>query len=182
MSVSTGERHRAELALEGRRSAENLGVLEGLVWPSVADRIRQARLQAGLSDTEVARRVGLTVHTYFDLELTNDEAFTVVSLRHLVELGRILGTNPRVLFLGCEGEGVKQTVALADVSARLSKKMLEDGLTAEQLGDLIGWDITSLLRDPKSLLEFNVEALYAMCKAVDLDWVAALPDAKDSCL
>ena len=43
-------------------------------------------------------------------------------------------------------------------------------------------DAVSIGKLKKSLLEFNVEALYAMCKAVDLDWVAALPDAKDSCL
>jgi len=50
-------------------------------------------------------------------------------------------------------------------------------LTADQLGDVIGWDITSLLVDPKSLWEdFDVEALYSICKALDLDWVAALTE------
>jgi hypothetical protein len=119
----------------------------------------------------------MTVGSYFDLELHDDDAFTDVSLKHLVELGRVLGVQPRVLLLGPEGEGSKQAVTFDDVTARLAKKVLESGLTAEQLGDIIGWDIEMLLRDPTSLLDFSVEALYAICKLVDLDWVAALPDA-----
>jgi transcriptional regulator with XRE-family HTH domain len=176
MSVSAGERHRAELAMEGRASDE-LPDLLTRPWPSVADRIRLARLQADLNDTETARLLGMTVNAYCDLELHNDEAFTVVSIKELVELGRILGVRPRVLLLGREGEGGKQTVAFDDVTARLAKKVLESCLTAEQLGDIIGWDIKMLLRDPTSLWDFSVEALYDICKAVDLDWVAALPDA-----
>ena len=91
-------------------------------------------------------------------------------------LGRILGVHQRVLLLGREGEGIKQTVAFDDVTARLAKKVLESGLTAEQLGDLIGWDTKTLLLDPTSLWDFSVEALYDICKVVELDWVAALPD------
>ena len=55
-------------------------------------------------------------------------------------------------------------------------------MTADQLGDVIGWNITSLLVDPSSLWEdFNIEALYSICKALDLNWVAALPDAAVVC-
>lgn len=176
MSVSTGERHRAELALEGRASAAGISGLQALEWPSVADRIRQARSQSGLTRTEIARRLDMSVNAYYDLELHNDEAFTEVSLRELVALGRILGVHQRVLLLGREGEGIKQTVAFDDVTARLAKKVLESGLTAEQLGDLIGWDTKTLLLDPTSLWDFSVEALYDICKVVELDWVAALPD------
>ena len=177
MSVPSRERHRAEVALEGRRSAKNLEELETVQWPSVGDRIRQARLQAGLSENEIARRLGMTIHSYCDLESDGDEAFTDLSLKHLAELGRILGVQPRVLLLGREGEGGKQTVTCEDVTARIAKRISESGLAADQLGDLIGWDIKPLLGDPLSLSDYTVEALYDICKVVDLDWVAALPDA-----
>jgi transcriptional regulator with XRE-family HTH domain len=177
MSVSTGERHRAELALEGRRSAKNLEELETVQLPSVGDRIRQARLQAGLSENEIARRLGITIHSYCDLESYDYEAFTDLSLKELAELGGILGVQPRVLLLGREGEGGKQTVTFEDVTAHIAKKVSESGLTADQLGDLIGWDIKPLLGDPLSLSGYTVEALYDICKVVDCDWVAALPDA-----
>ena len=96
--------------------------LETLQWPSVRARIRQARLQAGLNEIEIARRLGISVEGYGDLEGYDDEAFTVVSLKHVADLGRILGVQSRVLLLGRDGEGVKQTVAFDDVSARLSKR------------------------------------------------------------
>jgi DNA-binding XRE family transcriptional regulator len=181
MSVSTGERHRAELALEAYWSAKNLDDLEPLQWPSVGDRIRQARLQAGLSENEIARRLGITIHSYCDLESYDYEAFIVVPLNKIAGLGRILGVQPRVLLLGREGEEVKQTVTFDDVSARVAKKVVESGLSTEQLGDLIGWDIEALLRDPKSLWDFCVDALYHICKALGLDWFAALPDAGKGC-
>lgn len=175
MNVSSGERHRAELALEGRRSAKNLEELETVQLPPVAARIRQARLQAGLSENEIARRLGITIHSYCDLESYDYEAFTNLSLKELAELGGILGVQPRVLLLGRDGEGGKQTVTFEDVTAHIAKKVSESGFTENQLGDLIGWDITRLLGDPLSLSDYTVEALYGICKVVDCDWVAALP-------
>ena len=88
MNVSSGERHRAELALEGRRSAKNLEELETVQLPPVAARIRQARLQAGLSENEIARRLGITIHSYCDLESYDYEAFTNLSLK-IAELGAV---------------------------------------------------------------------------------------------
>jgi hypothetical protein len=119
----------------------------------------------------------MTVESYGDLEVHDDEAFTVASLRDLAMLGRILGVQPRSLLLGPEGEGLQQTVTFGDIAARLAKHGAERGLTLEELGGHIGWDIKDLLLDPEGLWGFNVEGLYEICKAVGLDWVAAVPDA-----
>ena len=177
MSVPTGERHRAELALEGRGPAKSLDELETPRLPSIAGRIRQARLQAALRENEIASRLGITIDSYCDLELYEYEVFSVISLKELAELGHILGVQPSVILLGRDGEGGEQTVTFEDVTAHIVKKISESGLTADQLGDLIGWDITPLLGDPLSLWDYTVEALYDVCKVVDCDWVAALPDA-----
>ena len=80
-----------------------------------------------------------------------------------------------MLLLGRDGEGGKKTVTFEDVTAHIAKKVSESGFTENQLGDLIGWDITRLLGDPLSLSDYTVEALYGICKVVDCDWVAALP-------
>lgn len=177
----TGERHRAELLLEGRGSEESLDEAAALQLPSVADRIRQARLRAALTENEIASRLGMTVHSYFELEFHEDEVFSVISLKELAELGKILGVPPRVILLGRDGEGSKQMVTFEDVTANIVKKISGSGLTADQLGDLAGWDITmehyNVLDDPQSLWNYTVQALYDICKVVDLDWVAALPDA-----
>jgi transcriptional regulator with XRE-family HTH domain len=168
------ERHLAELAMDGRSSA-SLDELEARQWPSVATRIHEARLRTGLSDTEVALRVDLTIASYSDLEGRDDEAFLSISLRTLESLGQILAVQPRVLLLGAEAEGLKQSITEVEITARLAEKMSETGQTIEQFGDAVGWDIRELLADPKTLWNFNVEGLYDLCKAIGADWVAALP-------
>jgi transcriptional regulator with XRE-family HTH domain len=176
MSGSITERRLAELAMDGRWSAD-LPELEARRWPPVASRIHEARLRTGLSDTEVARRLGLTVSSYCDLERHDDEAFEVISLRDLEALGRILRVQPRVLLLGSEAEGLKQSITEGEITERLGQKMLESGQSVEQFGDAIGWNIKELLGDPKTLWSFNVEGLYDLCKPIGVDWVTALPES-----
>jgi transcriptional regulator with XRE-family HTH domain len=170
------ERARAERALEDRTSA-TLSELQRREWPAAARRIRDARLRIGLSDVDVAHRIGMTIDSYFDLESSGDEAFTAPSLKQLAALGGILGLHSRMLLLGLEGEWLKEPVTPNEIAARLVKRMTETGLTADQLGDVIGWDINDVLRDPEAIWGFTVDGLYDICKAVGLDWVAALPNS-----
>ena len=88
LPMSTTDRRLAEVAMDARWSS--LDELEQRQWPPVASRIQEARLPTGLSDSEVARRLGLTVESYRDLERYDDETFSVISLRDLDTLGKIL--------------------------------------------------------------------------------------------
>jgi transcriptional regulator with XRE-family HTH domain len=101
------ERYRAEHAMNVSASADESG-LERRQWPGVAGRISQARLKAGLTDTQVARRLNMTIDSYSDLEHHDDEAFTVASLDDLAALGRILNVEPRVLLLGPEAKASRK--------------------------------------------------------------------------
>src|SRR5437667_10991562 len=131
------ERSLAELALAGRAAAD-LSDLQKREWPPVANRIREARLRTALSDIEVARRLSMTVESYDDLEWHDDEAFTVVPLKDLEALGRVLAVPPKVLLLGPEAEGLGQTLTFSEITARLAERISKGILTAEQLSDLIG--------------------------------------------
>jgi hypothetical protein len=144
-------------------------------WPSAAARILHARLSAGLTHTEVARRLKASVHSYDDLERYDDEAFTVLSLQQLLALGKALNVEPRVLLLGQEASSATSAVTFRDISARLAERIAREGQTVDEFGDRIGWNIEPLLNDPDALWSFDVEALYAICSALELDWVAALP-------
>ena len=176
MSGFIAEQRLAEVSMDSRWS-KDLDELEARRWPPVASRIHEARLRVGLSDTEVAHRLGLTVDSYCDLERYDDEAFSVISLRDLDALGRILGVQTRVLLLGSEAEGLKQSITAEEITARLAEKMLESGQSIELFGDAIGWDIRELLDDPKTLWNFDVEGLYDLCNAIGVNWVRALPES-----
>jgi hypothetical protein len=144
-------------------------------WPPVAKRIREARTPSGLTEEEMAHRLGLTYESYCDLELFDDEVFSVLSLAELKTLGEVLSAEPRVLLVADDAEAVHAPVTFEQIAERLRARMRLDGTSAEQLSEAIGWDVAPVLADPEALWEFNVVGLYDICKAVQLDWVAALP-------
>jgi len=123
----------------------------------------------------MARRLKVTVHSYYNLERYDDEAFTVLSLEQLLALGKAVSVEPRVLLLGVVALASTPTVTFKVISARLADRIAREGRTSEEFGDSIGWDVESLLKDPEALWNFDVEALHAICSAAGIDWVAALP-------
>lgn len=117
----------------------------------------------------------MTVSAYDDLERHGDEAFLSVSLGALATLGRLVGVRPRVLLLGDDGEAATGVVTPGEIADRLREMSHQVG-DEQELSERIGWEIAEVLRDPDSLVNFNVEGLREICKAVELDWVCALPD------
>jgi hypothetical protein len=120
----------------------------------------------------------MTVGSYDHLEQRGDEAFTTASIHQLHALGRVVQRNPAGLLLGPEAEDRRQTVTFRQVVERLAHHLQASGQTAEEFGDAVGWDITSLLETPESLWGHTVEALRDICSSVGIDWVDALPDAE----
>ncbi len=168
------ERLRAERALDAIPRTDDSQPLE---WPAAAGRIREARLASGLKENEIADRLGLSVEAYGDLETYDDEAFTVATLGNLAMLGRVLSVKPSVLLLGPEAIDVEHTVTFSEIVERLTRRLADDHLTAEQLGDEIGFGVEPLLASPDSLWDYDVESLYGICTRLSVDWVAALPES-----
>ena len=136
-------------------------------------------MDAGLEHVEIARRLNMTIESYWDLESYDDEVFTVISLETLTELGRVLNVEPRRLLLGSDADGVEQIVSFDVIASRIRERIAHSGGTAEQFADSIGWDVNDVLRDPKALGGYNVEALYDICKSLALDWVEAIPTMRE---
>ena len=97
----------------------------------------EARRQAlGWTDTYMARRVGLSVSEYCDIEWHPDELATVVSLMHVRRLSEAIDVPVHALFelelmadaphYGCRPEYIKDALA-------------KRGVTAEQMADAIGF-------------------------------------------
>ena len=145
--------------------------------PPVAQRIVAARKRVGLSEKALAERLGITVPAYQDLESDDSEAFMCVSLSQLHELGSALRVPPRQL-LAPEGlVPPEQTVSMGELVARVQAMMAAEGVTADQFGERVGWDVSSALADPASAwVEWNPDGLRDICAAVGVDWLAVLPD------
>ena len=95
MSFSA-ERAMAEQALSSYESEERVEPL----FPPAALRILRAREALGLTQDEVANRWGEQPSMYWDLELYDDEAFTVISVRQLQRLAVVLATSVSACFSG----------------------------------------------------------------------------------
>src|SRR5262245_29025 len=173
MQMELTERLSAEGALDAISRTDDTQSLE---WPAAAGRVQQARLASGLNENEVAHRLGISVHAYGDLEAYDDEVFTVATLRDLARLSQIVSVEPKVLLLGAEAQGVEHTVTFAAIAEQLVRRISDSRVTAEKLGDEIGFRIEPILESPEALWDYSVEGLYSICKVLDVDWVTALPE------
>lgn len=170
------ERDLAERALESRDESRAASEdSDADVWPPVSRRIAEARLRNGLTEADAAGRLDMTFASYWDLENFDAEAFCAVSLVELRALGEMLRVEPRVILLGAGTPAMVPSISFADIASRLAERVARDGWSADELGQQIGWDIAEVLADPERLWNFNVEGLYDICQALELDWVAALP-------
>jgi transcriptional regulator with XRE-family HTH domain len=144
------------------------------VFPPAAERICRARQALGLTQEDVARRWGEQTSMYWDLELFDAEAFTVISVRQLERLASVLGTSANALLFGEEPASPEAGVSYADVVARLKVRLTEDGVDLEQLGNIVGWDLGGVFADPGTLGDMPIDGLRSVCRAVNVDWVTVL--------
>jgi transcriptional regulator with XRE-family HTH domain len=164
------ERALAEQAL----ASYELDDAADIVFPAAAQRIRRAREDLTLTQDDVASRWGEQVSMYWDLELFDDEAFTVISVRQLQRLASVLETTVNALLFGEDPAATLPIARYRDVIARLEVRMAEDGISIDQLGDRIGWELGPLLADPGALGDLPVSGLWSICRAAEVDWVGVV--------
>ena len=143
-------------------------------FPPAAQRIRQAREATGLTQGEVASRWGEQPSMYWDLELYDEEVFTVISVRELQRLSSALKTSVNHLLFGEEPPSPLPSTRYADVVVGLQARLSAGHRSVEQLGDEIGWDLEPLLTDPTNLGDLPIVGLWAVCRAANVDWVSVV--------
>jgi len=139
-----------------------------------ASRLIAARERTGLSPDAVAHGVGLTVAAYADLEAYPNDLFMCISLADLQALGEILQIAPAELF-GAAQSSAGPDIPFSEVVQRLNALRAAGKASVEELSTQIGYDLRDVLVDPSELWKFNIDGLRAVCKAVNLEWLAVLP-------
>lgn len=121
------------------------------------EKIKARRLELGLSDVEVARSSGLSIHEYFDIELHANEVLEVTHLRNVRELCVTLKLDAFDL-LDLECAFCAGTLFLSDYllprNKIVERRRLAKGWSVEDLADRIGFHneiIDQMESDPNQL-------------------------------
>jgi len=129
----------AERELIERALAHDDSIDEGdAEFPPVARRFAEAREARRLTIEEVAAQWGQPPSMYWDLEFHDDEAFSTVSVRELVNLGEILHVSVMQLLFGEDPSAVFPLVTFSEVVRRLHSVMRDRAISADGLGERDG--------------------------------------------
>ncbi len=110
--------------------------------------IKRRREEIGLTDTEAASQVGLSIHEYTDIEQHADEIFTLVKLNTIKRICELLQLDIFDLFkmqcAFCEGNIQYLPCYSTPRNRLIRKRRLELGITEEELGERLGFEATAI--------------------------------------
>lgn len=137
-------------------------------------RIRFARVAAGLTHMEVAEAIGLNLPSYYDLEGVEDEVQSCISLRELQALSRTLRVDPGWIVTG-KSQLMGSNIGLASVPALIRSHLEDRGITLADFEEQAGWMVGETLADGAAIWGWNVDCLTDVCHVLGIDWWSVLP-------
>lgn len=139
-----------------------------------AARIRNRRICAGKSQADAAKHLGINDAWYGDLERSDDELASTLTLFQAIELASFLGTSLRDL-VG-ETDPPHEPVSLLDLPSRITAHVARNGESIEQFEDEVGWEIRDFLQSPLQVAaESPVMFLQAVAAPLGVDWLSLVP-------
>src|SRR5690348_17096327 len=107
-------------------------------------RLSRLRELRDLRPEDVARRLAMSLPSYFDLEAEFGDLTCAISLRRLQALCDLLDTSPSAL-LSAEPETIAKPVNLVN---RLVAHLEQIGQDAHTFSSVIGWNVEPIITDP----------------------------------
>jgi transcriptional regulator with XRE-family HTH domain len=145
----------------------------------IAERIKNLRLASGRSEDELAAMLGISIHSYWDLEAYDNELFTCVSLEQAQRLMRALGTD-LTSFISPAGE-LSSRVSLDQAVTALRELAEQRGWSVAELSDEVGWELDEFLRTPRQTAAAqNLDFFKDIAAPLGLDWHCLLPSDGDA--
>jgi transcriptional regulator with XRE-family HTH domain len=137
-----------------------------------AERIQTLRLKSGRTEQEMARELGLTVHSYSDLEHHDEEIESAVSLAQAIKLATLLGTD--LLTLLGETE-IPVRMPIARVRSALIAQLGSSGEAKELMEDTLNWDLGPFLEGSEQWTTvYTIEFVRQLATAIGIDWQVLL--------
>jgi len=142
---------------------------------NVNEKIKARRQELRLTDVEVAKQVGLSIHEYSDIEMQVKEIYLYPALSKVKKICEVLKVDFLELFdlkcTFCE----ESNECLADYSLPrnelIRKRRKELGITQEELGDRVGFyevEVQNLESKPNHLETWVIENINELATAINV--------------
>jgi transcriptional regulator with XRE-family HTH domain len=137
-----------------------------------AERILALRLKSGRSEQELASELGLTIHSYSDLEQHDEEIESAVSIAQALKLANLLHTD--LLTLLGESE-IPVRMPIARVRSALKAQLGNFAEAKEMMEDTLNWDLKPFLDGSDEWTTvYTIDFVRQLATAVDVDWQVLL--------
>jgi len=137
-----------------------------------AERIQALRVKSGRTEQELASELGLTIHSYSDLERHDEELESAVSIAQALKLAKLLDTD--LLALLGETE-IPVKMPIGRVRAALSAQLGNSGEAKELLEDTLNWDLGPFLEGSEEWTTvYTIEFVRQLATAIEVDWQVLL--------
>jgi transcriptional regulator with XRE-family HTH domain len=137
-----------------------------------AERIQALRVKSGRTEQELASELGLTIHSYSDLEQHDEELESAVSIAQALKLAKLLDTDLLTL-LGETQIPVKMPIAR--VRSALNAQLGNSAEARELMEDSINWDLGPFLEGSGEWTTvYTIDFVRQLAIAIEIDWQVLL--------
>ena len=137
-----------------------------------AERIQALRVKSGRTEQELASELGLTIHSYSDLERHDEELESAVSIAQALKLAKLLDTD--LLALLGETE-IPVKMPIGRVRAALSAQLGNSAEAKELLEDTLNWNLGPFLEGSEEWTTvYTIEFVRQLATAIEVDWQVLL--------
>jgi transcriptional regulator with XRE-family HTH domain len=139
---------------------------------STAERIQALRAKSGRTEQELASELGLTIHSYSDLEQHDEELESAVSIAQALKLAKLLDTD--LLALLGETE-IPVKMPIARVRSALNAQLGNSAEAKELMEDTINWDLGPFLEGSDEWTTvYTIDFVRQLAIAIEVDWQVLL--------
>jgi hypothetical protein len=137
--------------------------------------IRNYRVRAGKSPSDVAAHLGINDAWYHDLEHHDNELESTLTLFQAQELASFLGVRLRDLVGANHTAG--ESTPLTELPSRITAHVARNGMSIEQFEEAVGWEVRAFMKSPLQVAaESPIIFLKAVAEHLGLNWLSLVAD------